>query len=135
MQKSLPTLGLLALLTANTCFGTSPGANSYLGDFNDDGYTNSDDLDIWKAAFDLGSADGDADTDGDTDGSDFLAWQRGNSGNNPISLPEPTTFVLAMHVLMGMLTRRRRNPTHQRRDTVHKPCKPPSRRNRVLTDV
>ena len=67
-------------------------------DFNNDGFVNTADLDIWLASFSQ-NAGGDTDDDGDTDGTDFLAWQQQLSGEpvgagQATSVPEPRTFVL-----------------------------------------
>ena len=136
VQNRLPTLFVIALVTASTCFGENPEANTHSADFNQDGHTDNADLDQWEAAFDLSGSNpsltADSDNDGDTDGADFLAWQRGYDGYR---LPEPTTFVLAMHLLLAMLTRRRRSPAKRRHDTAHNAHKPVAHKRRVLTDL
>ncbi|BBO35641.1 beta strand repeat-containing protein [Lacipirellula parvula] len=64
-------------------------------DFNDDGFVNAADLDIWKQAYGTTTA-GDANGDNVTDGADFLAWQR-QFGTTPVAaaavaVPEPATL-------------------------------------------
>jgi hypothetical protein len=72
-----------------------------LGDFNNSGTVDANDLTAWKTAFGQ-NAGGDADKDGDTDGNDFLIWQRsvgttgtisGNFAN--ISIIDPTNTMLS----------------------------------------
>ncbi len=60
-------------------------ADQGLGDFDDDGDMDGDDLAVWSASFgnDMG---GDADADGNSDGGDFLSWQRHFTGPRTTSL-------------------------------------------------
>lgn len=84
-----------------------------LVDFNLDGSINSADLSVWEST--LGSSV-DLRADGNADGivtfSDFLLWQRSqNSPNSPqlaTSVPEPTSSLLAMTLLLSITSTRRR---------------------------
>ena len=75
-----------------------------LGDFNEDGNVNGDDLADWDAGFGSTPAThmtGDANKDAAANGFDFLAWQEqhGNSGGvagDATVVPEPTTTALAL---------------------------------------
>lgn len=74
-------------------------------DFNDDGFVNAADLDIWKGAYGTTTA-GDANQDGITDGADFLAWQRQfgtfpAAGVATAAVPEPAT--MSTILLAGLL--------------------------------
>ncbi len=70
-------------------------------DFNGDGQVDSDDLATLLGAFGVSVA-GDTDSDSDTDGADFLAWQRGFTGNlstatsGAHAVPESSTLLLAV---------------------------------------
>lgn len=90
----------------NIRIGTLPALDA---DFNDDGFVNATDLQIWKGAFGAGPA-GDANGDGVSDGADFLLWQQQFGPVPPVtSIPEPTTFGLGGIALTccGVVTRRR----------------------------
>ena len=68
------------------------------GDFNNDGFVNQTDLQLWESAFGVDNG-GDADGDGDSDGADFLAWQRNFTGGSALAasseaVPEPNTVGL-----------------------------------------
>jgi hypothetical protein len=75
---------------------------SKVGDFDDDGDVDGDDLTRWKQDFGQGS-EGDADGDGDTDGQDFLQWQRRVDGAPPsaggAAVPEPDAIWLCTSML------------------------------------
>jgi len=59
-------------------------------DFNTDGLVDGADLSWWESAFGSNSS-ADADGDGDTDGTDFLLWQRQQTGAVSIqAVPEPS---------------------------------------------
>ena len=72
------------------------------GDFDGNGFVDSNDLNGWKSGFgqSTGAAkvQGDADVDGDVDGSDFLAWQRGlgqpAATATTAGVPEPSVLSL-----------------------------------------
>ena len=51
-----------------------------LGDFDNDGDVDGNDLSQWQGDFGL-NGNSDADFDGDSDGADFLAWQRNLTGS------------------------------------------------------
>ncbi len=86
-------------------------AASTPGDFDNDGDVDGDDLAIWQAGYGL-NANGDADGDGDSDGRDFLTWQRQFSTgpftglSAMISVPEPTSLVMALFAWVGVQRRR-----------------------------
>lgn len=79
----------------------------YAADFNADGWVDEYDLDIWEGAYGS-SADGDANDDGATNGTDFLIWQTQYGSSNSsygftaaaTVIPEPTTVVMALAVLL-----------------------------------
>jgi hypothetical protein len=79
------------------------------GDFNDDGFVDSDDLAEWQN--DFGATGGsDADRDGDSDGEDFLAWQRNLAPSASVAIsattvPEPNALVLVAYLLAGLIAR------------------------------
>ena len=80
-------------------------------DFNDDGFVNSLDLDIWKSSF--GGLGADANDDGVSDGNDFLIWQRefsaaGATVPATAAVPEPSAGVLALVASLAFVGRRRR---------------------------
>lgn len=82
------------------------------GDFNYDGYVDGADLNIWHTSYGI-DGDADADGDGDSDGGDFLIWQRNFRPNTSpltenISIPEPSSLVMAGLSLVGALGLRRR---------------------------
>jgi hypothetical protein len=79
-----------------------------IGDFDDDGDVDADDLTSWRADFGQ-TAGSDADGDGDSDGADFLAWQR-NLGTNgsPVAplaaaVPEPASATIFIASLLTAL--------------------------------
>lgn len=77
------------------------GGPPLMGDFDDDGDVDDDDLTEWR--MDFGPGDGsDADGDGDSDGDDFLVWQQnlGMPFATPASaaVPEPSAWLLAVVV-------------------------------------
>lgn len=79
--------------------GFRVAAKAKIADFDFDDDVDSDDLEIWNAAYGL-TAEGDADGDGDSDGDDFLLWQRVvEVPTTPLtsslaSVPEPSSVVL-----------------------------------------
>lgn len=83
-------------------------------DFNDDGFVDAGDLDMWKDAFGSSVA-GDANGDMVTDGADFLIWQRQfTPAAGPLSaVPEPTTLSLGgVAAAMLVAIRRRASGKH-----------------------
>jgi hypothetical protein len=79
------------------------------GDFDGNGFVDSNDLNGWKAGFGKTTgatkSQGDADGDGDVDGADFLTWQRGVG--QPIStaagsVPEPGSFLLVVGAIVSL---------------------------------
>ena len=90
-----------------------------LGDFNNDGVVDGDDLPMWQGGFGISSgamlANGDADLDGDVDGNDFLTWQTG-FGSGPgatdisVPVPEPASIGLALLAVTGMFCVRTGHP-------------------------
>ncbi len=91
----------------NIRIGTLPTLDA---DFNDDGFVDATDLQLWKGAFGP-TPGGDANGDGVSDGADFLLWQQ-QFGPVPAlaAIPEPTTlggFAAAL-VACGFAARRRR---------------------------
>jgi hypothetical protein len=89
------------------------------GDFNADGFVNSEDLALWTAGYGASGAathpQGDADHDLDVDGADFLAWQRQLSSSSAASaqtaVPEPAAFILTV-IGAFQLSRWRRRPNN-----------------------
>ncbi len=83
-----------------------------IGDFNDDGIVDENDLDVWNLNY--GSTGnppymlGDADGDGDTDGKDFLIWQEHFGQKFPTApleaarAPEPASATLALLALSAL---------------------------------
>ncbi len=90
------------------------------GDYNNDGSVDAVDFTVWQDNFGTNGRDpctlGDGDGDGDTDGADFFVWQQhfGISptdldiidANGSFSVPEPTSGLLLMLGLAGVLTGR-----------------------------
>jgi hypothetical protein len=74
----------------------------YDADFNNDGNVDGLDYNEWKTNFGTGAA-ADADGDGDSDGQDFLVWQRqfGATGISAAAVPEPSSAVLALAMLLA----------------------------------
>jgi murein tripeptide amidase MpaA len=78
------------------------------GDFDEDGPVDGDDLAAWEYGQSftgpLDHYQGDADNDGDADGADFLIWQRQVGMNSAtaanVNVPEPSTALLTITVLM-----------------------------------
>ena len=102
---SLPALPSAAwdtsqLYVNGTLKVVAPNVN---GDFNGNGFVDSNDLNGWKFGFGKTTgatkAQGDADGDGDVDGADFMTWQRGlgqSTGNAAAGAgPEPSGLLLA----------------------------------------
>jgi hypothetical protein len=82
-----------------------------IGDFNDDGDVDGDDLLEWKNSFGQ-SVGADADADGDTDGTDFLIWQRHSgaemaaAAGGLLGVPEPgSVWLLTGSILFLVLQR------------------------------
>ena len=73
-------------------------------DYDGDNDVDAADLAFWQTWYGMGGT-ADADDDGDTDGADFLVWQRAYTG--PLvavataSVPEPSTAVLLLTVLVA----------------------------------
>ena len=102
----------------NPSWSVSEGFKQFPADFNRDFIVDGLDLDIFQAAFALGT-EGDADGDGDTDGADFLTWQRRTFGaalpattlaTTSTGVPEPNSLLLILlgTFLASMPSRRRR---------------------------
>jgi hypothetical protein len=73
-------------------------ADQGLGDFDNDGEIDGDDLAVWLTSYGNGVG-GDADADGDSDGVDFLTWQRRLTGPRtilPTSVAEPQSEWLVL---------------------------------------
>lgn len=92
-------------------FDVADAAPGLIGDFDDDGDVDGDDLTIWKGEFG-GGAGADADSDGDSDGDDFLIWQRqlGATGAQAAiaAVPEPASCLLGAGAVVTTLCLRRR---------------------------
>lgn len=90
----------------NVRIGTLPTLDA---DFNDDGFVDATDLQLWTEAFGPNTG-GDANDDGVSDGADFLLWQQqfGPVGA-ATAIPEPTTLGVAgvALVIYGLIARRR----------------------------
>lgn len=93
------------------------------GDFDGDGDVDNDDLNNnWEQGFGMSSGastiNGDADGDGDVDGADLLIWQSNfgtvSPGVSAAAVPEPTSVVLAILGLTGLVARRRTKMATQR---------------------
>ncbi|WP_428307332.1 hypothetical protein [Lacipirellula sp.] len=87
------------------------------GDFNHDGFVDSDDLDVWRTAFAGATASADADGDGDSDGADFLTWQRNfaprsNAAAANAAVPEPLSLVSSLTAIVAIAVASRR-PSHR----------------------
>jgi hypothetical protein len=85
---------------------------SIAGDFDGDGDVDGNDLLVWQGDYGTGT-DGDADNDGDTDGRDFVIWQQNYTGPGTlnaesISVPEPSSLVLAMLIFVAVGGMRRK---------------------------
>jgi glucose/arabinose dehydrogenase len=123
----LPDEGMISSITSffedvdgNLYIGTISGNFFRLdteirpGDFQPDGYVDSDDLALWQEFYGLEDTDyRDADGDGDFDGNDFLLWQRNltlppEGMADSAAVPEPAAGSLAVLALAAMSTRRRR---------------------------
>ncbi|QDS98029.1 PEP-CTERM sorting domain-containing protein [Adhaeretor mobilis] len=90
------------------------GNTNLVGDYNGDGMVDSLDLDEWQ--IDFGMTDGsDGDGDSDSDGFDFLLWQQqfgvsaiASGGAATGAVPEPSSLVLALGLIVGAGLRRKR---------------------------
>ena len=87
-------------------------SDGVMGDFDDNGVVNTNDLTVWRQAF--GTADaGDTTSDGFTDGRDLLVWQRSLGTNvlaaTPVatSTPEPSASLLAVLAAFGFAKAKR----------------------------
>ncbi len=82
------------------------------GDFNGDGDIDGEDLLIWQNGFGRSGANGDANLDGDVDGADFLLLQDNLQmaalQSESLTVPEPSSLVLAMALLVSLSYSRRR---------------------------
>jgi len=83
-------------------------------DFDEDGNVDTGDLAAWQLGYGLENGaehyQGDADGDGDTDGKDLLIWQQqftgpANSVAAAESVPEPSTWIAMISVIMALLIR------------------------------
>jgi len=82
-------------------------------DYNFSRSVGVEDLAIWEAGFGIGAGaarrDGDGDGDGKVDGHDFLLWQRQFADTAPPThaIPEPSSGLLALGILVTTLVRLR----------------------------
>jgi peroxidase len=107
---NLNTVSLASIIQMNTGI-TGLQSNLFFtaiaGDFNHDGYVNTADLTMWRAAF----------AQGTMTGNDYLTWQRNQGAVAPwvaaasvnvSAVPEPSTLALAVLLAVGAVRRKRR---------------------------
>ncbi|QDT00577.1 beta strand repeat-containing protein [Adhaeretor mobilis] len=95
-------------------------ARTFPADFDFDADVDGDDLATWNSNYGTQTgadfSDGDADKDTDVDGFDFILWQRFHTGSTPstaanVTVPEPSTLVLALGLLtLGLASRKKCSP-------------------------
>ena len=89
------------------------------GDFDGNGFVDSNDLNGWKSGFGKATgatkSQGDADGDGDVDGADFMAWQRGfgqpvTASAAAVGVPEAGGLALVLTAMapLAVASRKRR---------------------------
>lgn len=122
---SLPELGngLLwhaSYLAHEVILSVSAATVYAAADFNEDGFVDGDDLDIWRSGLGITTgatrAQGDANGDFAVDGRDFMIWQRGLNHAGPLGsltppVPEPAGIALSIVALVGCSAMR---PTQRR---------------------
>lgn len=103
-------------ITSVTVNGTAIFPGELPGDYDGDGFVDSDDYFRWRDHFGLNGATfemGDGDADADVDGNDFLTWQQNLGASADASLsavPEPygiAAGAIGLATLIGAARRRR----------------------------
>ena len=88
------------------------------GDYNSDGKVDAADYARWRKG---GPLLNEVDTPGTVNAADYTEWRAhfgnssaGSGGGFVVSVPEPSTFVLAVGICAALLTRRRKSVPHNR---------------------